>query len=198
MSIEAIYNRRSIRKYKNNPVPIDIIEKIIDAGRNAPSGKNKQPWRYIVFGEGQKEEMLSVMDLGIQRELNGKALLPKDKNGLPDAIYTLKIMKEAPIVILVLDTECTTPFENITAEYRVTEIVNTLSIGASIQNMLLQAQDLGLGTLWIGNTFFAYEELCKYLKTDMQLVGAITLGYPDEHPAVRPRKNLSDIVEYRF
>lgn len=198
MSIEAIYNRKSIRKYKNNPVPIDIIEQIIDAGRNAPSGKNKQPWRYIVFGEGQKEEMLSVMDLGIQRELNEKALLPKDKNGLPDAIYTLKIMKEAPIVILVLDTECTTPFENITAEYRVTEIVNTLSIGASIQNMLLQAQDLGLGTLWIGNTFFAYEELCEYLKTDMQLVGAIALGYPDETPSARPRKNLNDIVEYRF
>lgn len=198
MSIEAIYNRRSIRKYKNNPVPIDIIEKIIDAGRNAPSGKNKQPWRYIVFGEGQKEEMLSAMDLGIQRELNGNALLPKDKNGLPDAIYTLKIMKEAPIVILVLDTECTSPFENITAEYRVTEIVNTLSIGASIQNMLLQAQDLGLGTLWIGNTFFAYEELCEYLKTDMQLVGAIALGYPDETPSARPRKNLNDIVEYRF
>ena len=198
MSIEAIYNRRSIRKYKNNPVPIDIIEKIIDAGRNAPSGKNKQPWRYIVFGEGQKEEMLSAMDLGIQRELNGNALLPKDKNGLPDAIYTLKIMKEAPIVILVLDTECTSPFENITAEYRVTEIVNTLSIGASVQNMLLQAHDLGLGTLWIGNTFFAYEELCEYLKTDMQLVGAIALGYPDETPPVRPRKNLNDIVEYRF
>lgn len=198
MSIEAIYNRRSIRKYKNDPLPIDIIEKIIDAGRNAPSGKNKQPWRYIVFGEGQKEEMLSAMDLGIQRELNGNALLPKDKNGLPDAIYTLKIMKEAPIVILVLDTECTSPFENITAEYRVTEIVNTLSIGASVQNMLLQAQDFGLGTLWIGNTFFAYEELCKYLKTDMQLLGAIALGYPDEQPLARPRKNLSDIVEYRF
>ena len=46
--------------------------------------------------------------------------------------------------------------------------------------MLLQAEDLGLGTLWVGNTFFVYEELCSYLETDMQLVGAIAVGYPNE------------------
>lgn len=198
MSIEAIYSRRSIRKYKADKVPLNMIEKIIEAGRNAPSGKNKQPWKFTVFGGDQKDEMLLAMERGIQRELNEESLLPKDRNGLPDAINTLKIMKKAPIVIMVLDSDCKTPCERITAEYRITEIVNTLSIGAAIQNMLLQAEDLGLGTLWVGNTFFAYEELCSYLETDMQLVGAIAVGYPNEKPDVRPRKPIDSIVEYRI
>lgn len=63
--------------------------------------------------------------------------------------------------------------------------------------MLLAAQELGIGTLWIANTCFAYQELVSYLQTQHQLVGAVALGYPDETPPQRPRKPLEDIVEYR-
>lgn len=84
------------------------------------------------------------------------------------------------------------------ADSRFVEICDTLSIGASIENMLLTATEIGLGTLWIANTCYAYKELTEYLETTQQLVGAIALGYADEKPIQRPRKQLEDIVEYRL
>ncbi|MBO5208379.1 MAG: nitroreductase family protein [Lachnospiraceae bacterium] len=193
----SIYNRRSIRKYLDKNVPKEKIEQILDAARVAPSAKNRQPWKYIVFGGEHKAEFLEKMENGIMREERQKAFLPNSKQGIPDAKNTLRIMKEAPILIVVLNENGTTPFAQINADDRITEICDTLSIGASIENMLLKADEIGLGTLWIANTCFAYEELTTYLGTTKQLVGAIALGYADESPAQRPRKKLEEIVEYR-
>ncbi|MDE5776908.1 MAG: nitroreductase family protein [Lachnospiraceae bacterium] len=198
MSADAIYNRRSIRKYKPDKVSVDILNKILDAGRVAPSGKNKQPWKFLVYGGEKKAELLAAMQSGINREKKGEALLPASRLGLPDAWNTLRIMKEAPIVVMVLNTSGKSPFENITADERVTEIVDTLSIGAAVENMLLRAEDLGIGTLWIANTCFAYPELTGYMNIKGQLVGAVALGYANEIPEVRPRKRLEDIAEYYF
>lgn len=64
--------------------------------------------------------------------------------------------------------------------------------------MLLKAEEIGLGTLWIANTCFAYTELEAYLNTKEQLIGAIAVGYADEMPSKRPRKKLEEIVEYRL
>ena len=120
------------------------------------------------------------------------------KHGIPDAKNTLSIMEEAPIIIIVLNTNGKTPFNEVNTDDRITEICDTLSIGASIENMLLKATELGLGTLWIANTCYAYKELTDYLETTHQLVGAIALGYPAEMPTQRPRKKTEDIVEYRL
>lgn len=196
MSTEEIYTRRSIRKYKSDRVPIEILEQILDAGRAAPSGKNKQPWRFLVYGGERKAELLSAMKSGIERERKGNALLPASGYGLPDAVNTLRVMRKAPVVIMVLNICGKSPFDSITADERVTEIVDTLSIGAAIENMLLKAQELGIGTLWIANTCFAYPELTGYMDTKHQLVGAVALGYANEKPEERPRKQLADIVEY--
>lgn len=195
---KAIYNRRSIRKYVNKNIPIELIEQIVDAGRMAPSAKNRQPWKYIVFGGKSKEEFLEQMEKGIAREEGEKAFLPNSKHGIPDAKHTLKVMKEAPIIIAILNTNGNTPFAPIETDDRITEICDTLSIGASIENMLLKAEEMGLGTLWIANTCFAYKELTTYLDTTKQLIGAIAVGYPDEKPAQRPRKKMAEIVEYRL
>lgn len=56
---------------------------------------------------------------------------------------------------------------------------------------------MGLGTLWIANTCFAYEELTECLGTEEQLVSAVALGYPDEAPGMRPRKKIGEILEFR-
>lgn len=102
------------------------------------------------------------------------------------------------MLIVVINTNGSSPYEPIDTDRRISEICDSLSIGASIENMLLRAVDLGLGTLWIANTCFAYPELIDYIETDnQQLIGAITVGYPAEHPAARPRKPLEDILEYR-
>ncbi len=196
--MDTINERRSIRKYRDKPVEKQLIADIIDAGRAAPSAKNRQPWKYIVFGGKAKEEMLGVMAEGLSREENISASLPESKAGLPDARNTLRIMREAPVIILVLNTNGTSPFIPLSADDRITEICDTLSIGASIQNILLKAQECGLGTLWIANTCFAYKELTEYLDTESQLVGAIAVGYPDESPVQRPRRPLDEIMEFRF
>lgn len=107
-------------------------------------------------------------------------------------------MVTAPVLIVVLNNNGKSPFDAIDADSRFVEIFDTLSIGASIENMLLKATELGLGTLWIANTCYAYKELTEYLGTNLQLVGAIALGYADEAPSQRPRKAMEDIVEYRL
>ncbi len=194
----SIYNRRSIRKYLDKQITQELIEQIIDAGRMSPSAKNRQPWKYIVLGGENKLEFLKCMWKGILREENENSLLPNSKNGLADAKNTWNIMMQAPILIVVLNNNGKNPFDMIDADSRFVEICDTLSIGASIENMLLTATEIGLGTLWIANTCYAYKELTEYLETTQQLVGAIALGYADENPIQRPRKQLEDIVEYRL
>ena len=73
---------------------------------------------------------------------------------------------------------------------------DSLSIGASIQNMLLKATQLGLGTLWIANTCFAYNDMVEVIPSKGQLIGAVAVGYAAEKPYPRPRKNLEEILEY--
>ncbi len=74
------------------------------------------------------------------------------------------------------------------------DVVDIQSIGASIQNMLLAAQDLGIGSLWMCDVFYAYEELSAWLGAEGEMIAAVAFGYPAETPAARPRKPLSEIV----
>ena len=198
MSIKSIYNRRSIRNFLEKDIPLELLYEILNAGREAPSAKNSQPWKYIVFGNEKKKELLQAMKAGLDREDKGITDLPKSRFGISDAKNTLRIMSEAPIIIIVLNTNAISPFLKINNDERISEICDSLAIGASIENMVLTAEDMGLGTLWIANTCFAYSELVEYLDTDKQLVGAIAIGYPNEKPAKRPRKSLEEIAEFRM
>lgn len=195
---DPIYTRRSIRRFSKRDVPISLIDTMINAAIQAPSAKNRQPWRFIVFGGEHKSEFERCMERGLDREENGDPLLPRSDSGLPDARNTLRIIKEAPLLIAVVNTNGKSPFVHVDSNDRVTEICDTLSIGAAVQNMLLTAENLGLGTLWIANTCFAYPELTEFLKTDGQLVGAVAVGYADEAPMPRPRKSIEEISEYKI
>lgn len=198
MAITSIYQRRSIRKFQEKDVPIELLNKILDAGRVAPSAKNRQPWRYLVFANEHKKQLLKAMECGLQREEKGITDLPKSRHGLLDAKNTFAIMQEAPVIIVVLNTNGRSPFLPVDNDERITELCDTLSIGASVENMLLAAEEVGLGALWIANTCFAYQELMSYLNLEGQLVCAVAVGYANENPKQRPRKNLSEIVEYRL
>lgn len=122
--------------------------------------------------------------------------LPLSVNGIPDAKNTLQIMETAPVVIIVLNTSGKSPFVQLDVDDRFSEMNDLLSIGASIENMLLKAEELNIGSLWIGNTCFAYQELMEYIGSTSELVGAIALGYKAETPSMRPRKKTEDIVMY--
>jgi len=196
--MKEIIERRSIRKYKPDAVEYKDIEIIIKAGMLAPSAKNRQPWKYIVYTGTAKNSLLNEMEKGLIRERDGRQLLPDSHNNLPDAFNTLRIMREAPVLIIVENTNGQSPYKSIDSDSRITEICDTLSIGASIQNILLTATELGYGTLWIANTCFAYDELVDFIGIAGQLVGAIAVGLSDEHPNSRPRKSVEEIIEYRY
>lgn len=197
MGTDPIFTRRSIRKFTKRDVSINLINEMINAARMAPSAKNRQPWQFIVLGGERKREFENCMKRGLLREETAP-ILPRSSFGLSDAKNTLKIMREAPLLIVIVNSNGKSPFVPIDCDDRVTEICDSLSIGAAVQNMLLTAEHLGLGTLWIANTCFAYPELTEFLGTDGQLVGAVAVGYANEAPTPRSRKSVEEIAEYRF
>lgn len=194
--MEAIETRRSIRKYKPDIPEKSLINEILQAAVLAPSAKNRQTWKFLVYTNKSKAKLLDAMETGLTRMRDSSDIPQEAKKGLPDAFHTMKIMQEAPVLIMVLNTNAGSPFCEMDANTHITEICDTLSIGAAIENMLLKATELGLGTLWIANTCYAYPELTAFLGTSAQLVGAVALGYANESPAPRPRKPLEDVAEY--
>lgn len=195
--ISAIYDRRSIRKFLDKPIAEKEMRDIIQSGIKAPSAKNRQPWKFVVIQGKAKEEMLKAFRQGIEREEKESALLPQSKQHIAAAKYTIDIMAEAPTIVFVLNSLGKSIMEELTAEERVSEICNVQSISAAIQNMLLSAAEKGIGSLWICDIYFAYQELCTWLDCDGQLIAAIAFGYPDEFPKERPRKGIDDVVEWR-
>ena len=195
--IQEIENRRSIRKYKPDKIERKLIEEIIYSASLAPSAKNRQPWKFIVYQGEEKDKLVDVMRHGINSEKTTHELMPEWTFAIPDAENTVRIMQEVPCLIAVLNTNQYTPFASIENEKRIVEISDSLSIGAAIENMILTATGYGLGTLWIANTCFAYNELMDFIGTDSQLTGIVAVGFADESPAKRPRKPLEEIVEYR-
>lgn len=193
--LSAIINRRSIRRYKNADVPNHMIEEILRAGILAPSSKNRQPWKFIVTTENAKNEMLAAMRKGLNQEKECP-LLPESAQYLNGAEYTLKIMEQAPVIIFVVNTLGKDIHSSFTPEEFIYEICNAQSIGAAIENMTLTATELGLGSLWICDTYFAYRELKNWLKVEGELFAAMAVGYADENPLARPRKKLDDVVEW--
>ena len=83
---------------------------------------------------------------------------------------------------------------------RVAEICNVQSVAAAVENMLLAAQELGIGSLWICDIFFAYPEISEWLEKKNpghgMLVAALAFGYADEMPKARARKSLHDVATF--
>ncbi|MEM3407247.1 MAG: nitroreductase family protein [Nitrososphaerota archaeon] len=150
---EAILKRRSIRKYLNKPIEEEKIIKILEAARWAPSGGNRQPWRFIIIRNEEKKIELSKI------------------------AYNQKFIKEAPLVIAI----CNKKDESLA------------NIGLAMQNICLEAFDLGLGSCIIG--WFNKEEARKFfnIPEEYDICYLITIGYPAEKPTSN-RKKLEEIV----
>lgn len=195
---DMIEKRRSIRKYRPATVPKHMIQQVIQAGILAPSSKNRQPWKFTVVYGAAKTDMLAQMSLGLSREA-ADPMLPNSRKHLDGAIHTLHIMEQAPVIIFITNSLGLDLSKPLSAEDRIYEICNAQSIGAAIQNMTLAATGLGLGSLWICDIFFAYEELSNWLCTDKngQLYAALALGYADEAPDARSGNPMDEITEWR-
>lgn len=195
--IREIEARRSIRKFSSEKIDRRDMEEIIESGIKAPSSKNRQPWKFIVLEGQSKQEMLKVFRKGIDREENMAALLPDSRKHIAAAKYTIQIMEEAPVVVMAVNPLGKGLFTDMTAEERIYQICNIQSISAAIQNMLLAAAEKEIGSLWICDIFFAYQELSEWLDEEGDLIAAIAFGYPQESPKARPRRGLYDVVEWK-
>ena len=186
-TLDVIAARRSIRKFKDAPIPDALLETILCAGIQAPSGKNRQPWRFIVVKQDKRDEMCRIMRQGI-----AEAKAEGEDSG--SAEWTVKVMEQAPVTVFIINPEGKRPWEAHDIGEMFQDVVDIQSIGAAIQNMLLAAQDLGLGSLWICDVFYAYEPLCAWLGETGAMIAAVSFGYADESPIARSRKPFSEVV----
>lgn len=103
-------------------------------------------------------------------------------------------MQEATVLIFVINTLSKEYRKFLSFEEHIVEICDIQAICASIENMLLTANNLGLGSLWIGDIFFVYPKLKHWLNKKGEIIAYIALlGYADEKPVVRPRKDFDKI-----
>ena len=185
--MEAISARRSIRKFKPTPIPEEALNAILTAASLAPSGKNKQPWRFVVVTEKHRTEMVRILRAGI-----AEAKSRGEDAG--SAEWTATVMEHAPATVFIFNPDGMRPWLDHSIGQNFTELVDTQSAGAAIQNMLLAAMEHGLGSLWICDVLYAYDGLAEWLGEKGGMIAAVSFGYPDEEPAARPRKQLSEIV----
>ena len=175
----VICNRRSIRKYKKDQIDKNIIINILNNAILSPSAHNNQPWHYYVFTLDKKDELMKLIRDYITNNAN-------------DLTFYQKIMRKcyefvnnAPVLILAyIDSEHS-------------EMQDIISIGASIEHILLSAEDNDLGSLWLG-VITDFEEIInkKFNITNKKLVSGIVLGYKDEYPDKIPRKEFNDVVTF--
>lgn len=166
--IETIMARRSIRKYKDQPVEREKLEKVVNCGINAPSGMNRQPWQVRVVDD--------------EDYINGVTEIYKQKNPMVVGEEGFKNMfRNAPAVIFIASPK---------------DGSGQLDCGLLGENMILAAQSLGLGTCCLGGPvrfMMDNEEAAPYIERlqlpeDYTLLYAIAIGYPDESPEAKPRE----------
>jgi nitroreductase len=162
---EAIEKRRSIRKFKPNPIAKKDLKKILEAGRLAPSGGNRQPWYFIVVRDIETKKALSI------------------------AANNQKFIADADTVIVALGDPGITPKSNVSS----TRIGYKQDPMIAVEHMVLAATALGYGTCWTGA--FNENEVKKILNIPESLVVIVLLpvGVPDESPPPRPRKAFKEI-----
>ncbi len=188
-TLDAIAARRSIRKFKADPVPAELLQTIFRAALQAPSGMNRQPWRWVVVTGDRRKDMVRVMREGLAKtQASGRST--------GSAESSMKIMEQAPVTAFVFNASGLSPWQPHSVDQMFELLLDVQSIGAAMENLVLAALDQGLGSVWICDVWYAYEELCGCLGTAGQLVAAVSLGYADEAPAARPRKPMSETVRW--
>ncbi len=166
---EAIKTRRSVRAFTKQDVPNEVVLKLIDAARWAPSAGNIQPWEFVI-----------VRNPDVKRKLAAAALHQT-------------FIEEAPVVVVV----CADQFRSERGYgSRGAGLYCLQDTAAATQNLLLAAHALGLGACWVGA--FYEREVSEALKVPkgVRPVAILPIGHPAESPSPRPRRPLSEIVHY--
>lgn len=186
---DLISSRRSIRKYKTDPIPDESLRKILQSGILAPSGNNRQTWKFYVVQGEKHAEMVERLKEGLDNRV-------KQGEDIAGAKHSFDIMAEAPVTVFVFRPNRTAPWPARSQRQHFSDVVDVQSVGACIQNMVLMAEEMGIGSLWICDIFSAYEELSDWLGESTEMIAAVSFGLADEHPAARKRKSFDEVVHW--
>ncbi len=165
--LDVIRKRKSVRKYKSDPIPEDVLLRVLEAARLAPSAKNLQPWKFIII----KDE--------------------KIKEQLVEACLNQRFIAEAPIVIAA----CGFPDNCYTKQGRYMKSWS-IDVAIALEHLILQAAEEGLGTCWIGAFEEREVKKILGVPENVRVVGLTPLGYPAQEPKDRGRKKLEEIISY--
>lgn len=208
-NLDFIYNRQSIRKFKDTPIPKEDIMELLKAATFAPSAKHQQNWHFVVL---QNKDMINEMADIVTKsheKIGELAKTEKDKKIHMSVINYYTCFKNAPVLVLVYGCD----YKMI--EYKILkendapqEVLDVLvspqsgpqSIGAAVENFLLAATEMGYGTCYMTGPTHAKTEIEKLIgfeKPGYQLMSMIALGVAeDNQPAQPPRKPLEDVTTF--
>jgi PPOX class probable F420-dependent enzyme len=197
--MDALLGRRSVRRYLDRGVPEEVMERVLEAARWAPSPHGRQPWRFAVISqeetkarlaEAMGEEWRANLEMdGQSDEVVGKRLEGSRK----------RLLAAPVLVLLCLYLEDLDIYPDSARQQNETAMA-VQSLGATAQNMLLAAYSLGLDVGWMCAPLFCPEKVTEALGLDPRLIphALLTLGYAKGDPLRRrSRKSLAELVVYR-
>ena len=181
MLLDLLLSRRSIRRYRPDPVPQALIEQGLTAAIWAPSAHNRQPWRFAVVTEAARKEGLArAMGARLRRDLEADGAA--EPIIAQDTTRSYARLTGAPVLIVVslsmVDMDEYPDRRRQQHEF----LMAAQSTAMAGQNLLLAAHSVGLGACWMCAPLFAPEVIraALDLPDDWQPQGVITLGYPAE------------------
>ncbi len=191
MITDAIYTRRSIRRYTDQPVPSELIDRLLEAATRAPSSHNSQPWRFVVITTASvKAQLADRMGARLRadrvREADRVAEIDRD------VIRSRERITAAPVVIIA----CLSSSDRDEPRERVMAMQ---SVAASIENLLLAAHDAGLGACWMAAPMYCPDVVREVLQLpgDWEAQALITTGYPADAGKYRERVDFRQLTIWR-
>ncbi len=193
-TLATIGERHSIRQFTDTPIAAEDIQTILRAANTAPSAHNQQSWRFIVIQGEKKKELVDLV--------NGKAAeFPKASSVL--LRMASRSIASAPAVIAIANTgdliEHGTQLFQIDSDlsYDFFRTMEIQSSAAAVQNLLLAATSLGLGTVWLGILFLLKDEVLQLLgEPKGEFMAVIPVGYPARDAKGPAKRPLETIVKF--
>lgn len=199
---EAIEQRRSIRKFKPDPVPDEHITALLEAARLAPSGCNAQPWRFKIVKDRELKLKLANAAYGQTFLADAplvfvccvdiKGYLDGTVSGIQDLGNIGAIDDRIVKILLKRAEQAETQMKIMTREQLGSRIAFNVAI--AVEHIVLRALDFGLGSCWVR---LIDEQAIKDIfgwGENIYVVALLPVGYPDEFPASRKRLGIEDIV----
>ena len=176
----AISSRKTIRKFQNKNVPDNYLYEIIQSAILAPSAKNRQPWRFYILDDNQKNDITNMMYKWASENRDTHTSIKGSANQ----------MKTANKAIIIY-----TPNYHSKNKKLYYKKPDYLSLGAAIENMNLKCFDLGLGCTWLCDTLYIENEINNYLNIDdLEQVSTLIIGYPEEIPERSKRFSIDKLL----